>query len=136
MAGAGVRQTPLPQAVRRLTDLFDLDDTPIDHQAAFHAWAEEFAGLAEPVGLLWSQYRRRIPELATCRPEGLDALEQLRGGGWRIGIVTNGMAGGLAAGLRTVWINPSQRAVPPDHCGPELTVAAVAEAVQHLLSAD
>lgn len=211
--------------------LFDLDDTLIDHQAAFLAWAEEFAAahglgsegvsrllaakaeysgpkdrlfarvraefdLAEPVEVLWRQYRRRIPELALCRPEDLDALEQLRGGGWRIGIVTNGMAdnqlakiqrtgladlvdawcisdevgirkpdprifrlaaqrcgmpadrtgwmvgdslthdvaGGRAAGLRTVWINPSQRAVPPDHCGPELTVAAVAEAVQHLLA--
>ncbi|MEU2718033.1 HAD family hydrolase [Streptomyces sp. NPDC007205] len=212
--------------------LFDLDDTLIDHHAAFLAWAEEFAAarglgsqgvswllavkakyagpkdrlfsmvrdefdLAEPVDLLWRQYRRRIPELAACCPEDLDALEQLRGAGWRIGIVTNGMAdnqlakihrtglaslvdtwcvseevgirkpdprifrlaaqqcgmpadrtgwmvgdsltldvaGGRAAGLRTVWINPSQRDVPPEQCGPELTVAAVAEAVQHLMVA-
>lgn len=125
--------------------LFDLDDALIDHQAAFLAWAEEFAAshglgsegvsrllaakakysgpkdrlfsmvrvefdLAEPVDLLWRQYRRRIPELAMCRPEDLDALEQLRGGGWRIGIVTNGMPDNQLAKILgrdwPAWLKP------------------------------
>jgi FMN phosphatase YigB (HAD superfamily) len=51
---------------------------------------DEF-NLAEPADHLWSQYRRRIPDLACCRTEDLDALGQLRSAGWRIGIVTNGM---------------------------------------------
>lgn len=210
--------------------LFDLDDTLIDHRAAFRAWAEEFAAehglgsegvswlltvktgysgpkdrlfrsirdefhLAEPADRLWRQYRRRIPELATCLPEDLEALEQLRGAGWRIGIVTNGMAdnqlakisrtglvklvdawcvsdeagirkpdprifhlaaqrcgmpadhsgwvigdsltldiaGGRAAGFRTVWINPSQCDVPADQHGRDVAVVSVAEAVQRLI---
>jgi HAD superfamily hydrolase (TIGR01549 family) len=210
--------------------LFDLDDTLIDHRAAFRAWAEEFAvehglgsegvswlltakadhsgpkdrlffsirdefDLAESADQLWRRYRRRIPELASCRSEDLEALEQLRGAGWRIGIVTNGMAdnqlakikrtglaelvdascvsdevgirkpdprifhlaakrcgmpagspgwmigdsltldiaGGRAAGLRTVWINPSQREVPTDQDGPDFAVASAAEAVQRLV---
>ncbi|WP_248820762.1 HAD family hydrolase [Frankia sp. AgB32] len=41
---------------------------------------------------VWEQYRRRMPELASCHPEDLDALRRLRRAGWRIGIVTNGMA--------------------------------------------
>ncbi|OAH16152.1 HAD family hydrolase [Streptomyces jeddahensis] len=211
--------------------LFDLDDTLIDHHAAFRAWAEEFSAeydlgsegfdwlmavkarysgtkdrlfsmvrdefeLAEPADLLWEGYRRRIPELATCRSEDLEALQQLRRAGWRIGIVTNGMAdnqsakihrtglagladawcisdevgirkpdprifrlaaqrcgmpaddtgwmvgdsltldvaGGRAAGLRTVWINPSQLTVPSDQPGPDFAVASVADAVQRLLA--
>ncbi|MBC9731402.1 HAD family hydrolase [Streptomyces sp. TRM68367] len=213
-----------------LLALFDLDDTLIDHRAAFRVWAEEFAAehslgsegvswlltvkadysgpkdrlffsvrdefnLAESADQLWRQYRRRIPELATCRSEDLEALEQLRGAGWRIGIVTNGMAdnqlakinrtglaklvnawcvsdevgirkpdprifhlaaqrcggpvdhtswmigdsltldiaGGRAAGLRTVWINPSQCDVLSDQHGPDFAVASVAEAVQRLI---
>lgn len=82
--------------------LFDLDNTLIDRQAAFNAWAEEFVAahhlddkaltfivmadahhsgpmdgffrticetfsLAEAPNLLWTQYRRRMPELAACR---------------------------------------------------------------------
>lgn len=51
---------------------------------------DEF-NLAEPADQLWAQYRRRMPELAFCRAEDLDALGRLRSAGWRIGIVTNGM---------------------------------------------
>ncbi|MCO1593610.1 HAD family hydrolase [Micromonospora sp. RHAY321] len=106
--------------------LFDLDNTLIDRQAAFHAWAEEFVtdlglddkaltwlifadahtsgprgpffaavrnefDLTQPPEDLWQQYRRRMPELVSCRAENLAALRQLRSAGWRIGIVTNGM---------------------------------------------
>ncbi|MFD9944347.1 HAD family hydrolase [Nonomuraea sp. NPDC059023] len=107
--------------------LFDLDNTLIDRDLAFRAWAEEFAGtrglgadgvevlvgldresrprrdvffglvrdrfgLAEPVETLWTGYRRRMPYLVTCRPEVLNGLAALRESGWKLGIVTNGMA--------------------------------------------
>ena len=47
--------------------------------------------LDEPPDQMWKQYRRRMPELASCRTEDIDALKRLRRAGWRIGIVTNGM---------------------------------------------
>jgi HAD superfamily hydrolase (TIGR01549 family) len=56
-----------------------------------------FATIAQTFGLsvqpdqLWRQYRRRMPELASCHPDDHDALARLRRAGWRIGIVTNGM---------------------------------------------
>jgi len=49
-------------------------------------------GLAQPVADLWRAYRRRMPELVSCRAEDLTALRRLRSAGWRVGIVTNGMA--------------------------------------------
>jgi FMN phosphatase YigB (HAD superfamily) len=210
--------------------LFDLDDTLVDHQAAFHAWAEEFAvqhalggeavdwllmakehycgpkdglfrmiceefSLVEPAEWLWEQYRRRIPQLVTCRPQDLRALRRLRGMGWRVGIVTNGMAdnqlgkihrtglaavvdgwcvsgevgirkpdprifhlaaqrcgtvadrtgwmvgdslvldvtGGRAAGLQTIWINPTGSTPPSEQPDPDLTVSTVAEAAERLV---
>jgi HAD superfamily hydrolase (TIGR01549 family) len=56
----------------------------------FHAVREAFH-LAQEADDLWRQYRRRMPELVACRPQDLEALRRLRGAGWRIGIVTNGM---------------------------------------------
>ena len=44
--------------------------------------------LDEPPDQMWKQYRRRMPELASCRTENIDALKRLRRAGWRIGIVT------------------------------------------------
>lgn len=120
--------------------LFDLDNTLIDRQAAFHAWAEEFAaahhlddkaltvmvradahhsgpmdgffrtiaetfGLAEAPDLLWKQYRRRMPELAVCRGDDLDALRRLRVAGWRIGIVTNGMTDNQLGKIRNTGLS-------------------------------
>jgi HAD superfamily hydrolase (TIGR01549 family) len=58
---------------------------------SFFVTIAETFGLAEAPKLLWQQYRRRMPELAACRGEDLDALRRLRAAGWRIGIVTNGM---------------------------------------------
>lgn len=110
--------------MRRLA-LFDLDNTLIQRDRAFAAWAQEFAaahglgegavawlisadrrhkgpmgpyfdavraefGLSEPGDELWWQYRRRMPDLAECRPADRVALASLRRRGWRIGIVTNG----------------------------------------------
>jgi FMN phosphatase YigB (HAD superfamily) len=51
---------------------------------------DEFA-LSTSADQLWQQYRSRMPELISCRPEDLAAIAQLRSHGWRIGIVTNGM---------------------------------------------
>ncbi|MEV4752199.1 HAD family hydrolase [Streptosporangium sp. NPDC049248] len=48
--------------------------------------------LSEPVEVLWSRYRRRMPHLVHCRPEVLGGLARLRASGWRIAVVTNGTA--------------------------------------------
>jgi HAD superfamily hydrolase (TIGR01549 family) len=154
-------------------------------------------GLAEAPGVMWAQYRRRMPELASCRSEDVDALRRLRQGGWRVGIVTNGMtdnqlakirntglsdvvdacgisdelgvrkpdpeifrlvadrcggnldqggwmigddldldiAGGRAAGLRTIWVRPRRRPQPPSFAGPppDFTADSVADAVELLV---
>lgn len=106
--------------------LFDLDNTLVNRDAAFHAWAQEFVTthclddvaltwlretdartsgtkgpffravrdafhLGQAADDLWQQYRQRMPELVSCRPQDLAALRLLRHAGWRIGIVTNGM---------------------------------------------
>nr|WP_241827127.1 HAD family hydrolase [Streptomyces graminilatus] len=107
--------------------LFDLDNTLVDRQLAFSAWAAEFTderqlggkevqwliaadgqgarprdqffrevrerfGLTEPADELWSDFRARMPDLVRCDPKVLDGLAQLRASGWRVGIVSNGMA--------------------------------------------
>jgi HAD superfamily hydrolase (TIGR01549 family) len=61
--------------------------------------------LAEAPSLLWEQYRRRMPELAFCRAEDLDALRQLRQAGWRIGIVTNGMTDNQLGKIRNTGLS-------------------------------
>jgi HAD superfamily hydrolase (TIGR01549 family) len=55
---------------------------------------------AESVDQLWGQYRRRMPELVTCREEDLAALAELREAGWLLGIVTNGMTDNQSAKIR------------------------------------
>jgi HAD superfamily hydrolase (TIGR01549 family) len=54
---------------------------------------------------LWQQYRRRMSELATCRPEDTDALRRLRAAGWRIGIVTNGMPDNQLGKIRNTGLD-------------------------------
>lgn len=54
----------------------------------FFAMICETFGLTDDPGVLWQQYRRRMPELVSCRAEDLDALRRLRVRGWRIGIVS------------------------------------------------
>ncbi|WP_419992687.1 HAD family hydrolase [Streptomyces boninensis] len=49
-------------------------------------------GLVESAVELWAAYRARMPELVRCDPAVLVGLEQLREAGWRVGIVSNGMA--------------------------------------------
>ncbi|WP_331739625.1 HAD family hydrolase (plasmid) [Streptomyces goshikiensis] len=47
-------------------------------------------GLTEPAEQLWKEYVDLIAGAATCRPEVLEGLRQLRAAAWTIGIVTNG----------------------------------------------
>ncbi|RKF23893.1 HAD family hydrolase [Micromonospora globbae] len=61
--------------------------------------------LARPPEQLWEQYRRRMPGLASCRPEDLDALRRLRRAGWRIGIVTNGMTDNQLGKIRNAGLD-------------------------------
>ncbi|MBB5075329.1 HAD family hydrolase [Nonomuraea endophytica] len=100
------------------------------HRNVFFDLVRERFGLADPVEVLWAAYRRRMPYLVTCCPEVLRGLRTLRESGWKVGIVTNGMADnqlgkihrtGLAdavdayaasgaegvrgAGLRTIWVD-------------------------------
>ena len=58
----------------------------------FFTVVRDLLALAETAEQLWEQYRRRMPHLVTCRSEDLIALTRLRHAGWRLGIVTNGMA--------------------------------------------
>jgi FMN phosphatase YigB (HAD superfamily) len=60
---------------------------------------EHFA-LPEPVEELWAGYRRRVPHLVRCYPGVLADLDGLRATGWRVGIVTNGMADNQLGKLR------------------------------------
>ncbi len=46
--------------------------------------------LSEPPDRMLRQYLHRLPELVRCQPKDIDALELLRSGGWKIGIVANG----------------------------------------------
>ncbi|GAA0968903.1 hypothetical protein GCM10009555_015080 [Acrocarpospora macrocephala] len=64
----------------------------VPHRATFFAMVRERFGMVEPVDTLWARYRQRMPDLVSCRPEVLDGLTVLRRAGWRLGIVTNGMA--------------------------------------------
>jgi len=120
--------------------LFDLDNTLVDRDRAFRAWAEEFVvahGLDDPAltfllmadahhsgpmdsffatvcqtfdlavlpKQLWGQYRRRMPELASCHPDDSGALKRLRRAGWRIGIVTNGMTDNQLGKIRNTGLD-------------------------------
>ncbi|MGP3931301.1 HAD family hydrolase [Nonomuraea sp. KM88] len=62
------------------------------HREAFFSRVREHFGLAESVEQLWAGYRRRMPHLVQCYPGVLPGLADLRAAGWRVGIVTNGMA--------------------------------------------
>lgn len=72
--------------------LVDLDGSGLAHRGEFFARVRERYGLANEVDELWAAYRRRMPHLVTCIPDLLGGLAELRASGWRVGIVTNGMA--------------------------------------------
>ncbi|MGV9302519.1 HAD family hydrolase [Nonomuraea sp. NPDC003727] len=68
-----------------------LDGLPA-HREVFFSEVREHFSLSESVDELWSRYRRRMPHLVRCRPETIDGLSRLRSSGWKVPIVTNGMA--------------------------------------------
>ncbi|NJC64978.1 HAD family hydrolase [Planosporangium flavigriseum] len=70
----------------------------------FFAMVRKEFGLDESVDALWQQYRRRMPELASCRPEDRRALAELHRTGWRIGIVTNGMTDNQLGKIRNTGL--------------------------------
>jgi FMN phosphatase YigB (HAD superfamily) len=78
------------------------DSGPMD---GFFAMVRQTFDLAEPPSQLWLQYRRRMPELASCRREDLEALRRLRQAGWRIGIATNGMADNQLGKIRNAGLD-------------------------------
>lgn len=67
------------------------DDGSLPMDEFFAAVRERFA-LSQTVEELWTAYRARLPELVVCPVEVLTGLDRLRAAGWRVGIVTNGMA--------------------------------------------
>ncbi|MFB4285046.1 HAD family hydrolase [Nonomuraea sp. MTCD27] len=76
----------------------DQDTHP--HRDVFFSRVRERFTLAESVEELWAGYRRRMPHLVQCYPGVLAGLAELRGAGWRVGIVTNGMADNQLGKLR------------------------------------
>ncbi|MEO3813054.1 HAD family hydrolase [Sphaerisporangium sp. B11E5] len=72
--------------------LIALDQEDFPHREVFFAKVRERFTLPESVDEIWSRYRRRMPHLVRCQPEVLDGLARLRATGWRVAIVTNGMA--------------------------------------------
>jgi HAD superfamily hydrolase (TIGR01549 family) len=62
-------------------------------------------GLTSSVNDTWAQYRRRMPELVSCRPEVLTSLALLREKGWRVAIVTNGQADNQLGKIRRTGLD-------------------------------
>jgi HAD superfamily hydrolase (TIGR01549 family) len=88
-----------------LTFLFTADAQHSGPMDSFFATVCRTLELAEPPDQLWAQYRRRMPQLASCRAEDIDALKRLRRAGWRIGIVTNGMTDNQLAKIRNAGLS-------------------------------
>ncbi|MGW7477100.1 HAD family hydrolase [Nonomuraea muscovyensis] len=80
--------------------LATLDRAGHPHRDIFFSKVREHFGLTEPTEELWAAYRRRMPHLVRCYPGVVDGLIELRAAGWRVGIVTNGMADNQLGKLR------------------------------------
>ncbi|MFJ2030005.1 HAD family hydrolase [Streptosporangium sp. NPDC087985] len=72
--------------------LLDLDRAGYPHREVFFAKVRDHFALPQSADELWSRYRQRMPYLVRCRPAVMDALSQLRTSGWKVAIITNGMA--------------------------------------------
>jgi HAD superfamily hydrolase (TIGR01549 family) len=88
-----------------LSVLLDIDAHHFGPMDGFFASICERYNLAASRDKLWRQYRRRMPELASCRPADLAALWRLRAGGWQVGIVTNGMADNQLGKIRNTGLD-------------------------------
>ncbi|MET7459592.1 HAD family hydrolase [Nonomuraea sp. NPDC005501] len=80
--------------------LVSLDRDGYPHREIFFGKVREHFALTEPVDELWADYRRRMPHLVRCYPGVLAGLAEMRTEGWRVGIVTNGMADNQLGKLR------------------------------------
>lgn len=88
-----------------LTFLLAADARRSGSMEGFFSMVGQAFGLAEPPGQLWHRYRQRMPELASCRAQDLDALRRLRRASWRIGIVTNGMPDNQLGKIRNTGLS-------------------------------
>ncbi|BFU47663.1 hypothetical protein KRMM14A1004_59000 [Krasilnikovia sp. MM14-A1004] len=61
--------------------------------------------LAASVDDTWEQYRRRMPDLVSCRREVLASLTLLRDDGWKVAIVTNGQADNQLGKIRRTGLD-------------------------------
>lgn len=80
--------------------LVSLDRAGYPHREVFFGKVREHFRLTEAADELWAAYRRRMPYLVQCYPRVREELAGLRDAGWRIGIVTNGMADNQLGKLR------------------------------------
>lgn len=88
-----------------LTFLLMADAHHSGPMGSFFATVSETFDLGEAPERLWAQYRRRMPELASCEARDVDALRRLRRAGWRIGIVTNGMTDNQLGKIRNTGLD-------------------------------
>ncbi len=110
---------------------FDLDDTLVDTRTALHAWALEFVaeyeigdGDEQAAAEVGTHRVRRIFELAA----GKLGVE-LGPDGWMVGdMLDKDVEGGIAAGLRTIWL-PHDVARTAGDPEPEFAAASIGEAI-------
>lgn len=80
--------------------LLETEPADFSRRMAFFELLKKTFDVAAPVEELHARYRRRMPELIEPDPEVCATLEALRAAGWRLGVVTNGMADNQTAKLR------------------------------------
>ncbi|WP_160330252.1 HAD family hydrolase [Streptomyces roseifaciens] len=80
--------------------LLETDLTYSSRRLAFFQLVKDTFDVPGTVDVLHAQYRRRMPQLIQPAPEVCTALSALRVAGWRLGVVTNGMADNQTAKLR------------------------------------
>lgn len=71
---------------------------------AHFAYARERFRIASSAGALWDGYRADMARAVVCPPAVLSGIEELRGQGWRVGVVTNGATDIQHAKLRATGI--------------------------------
>ncbi|MFF0306905.1 HAD family hydrolase [Streptosporangium sp. NPDC004379] len=72
--------------------IVEADGDGLVTKETFFSQLRERFSLSDSVVELWAQYRRRHPTLIPAGPSTLVALVRLRRAGWKVGLVTNGLA--------------------------------------------
>ncbi|MCT1464747.1 HAD family hydrolase, partial [Corynebacterium sanguinis] len=54
---------------------------------------------------VWAAYRRQMPHLVSCADVDRAALRDLRGAGWKVGIVTNGLVDNQEGKIRQLGLD-------------------------------